>query len=109
MPEGWDGNVRRDQLNQRPVGGKSRHVRVNAVADVGRIRAVAGYLGWLVGGRRSGLLNRNTAVAVVGLGHQDLARRAQQGESGGKGEDPAWPKPGPLAHGREYRHLGAAG
>lgn len=49
----------------------------------------------LVRCRRAGTLDRDDrGVAVMGLGHQLFPCRAQQCEHGGKGEDPAKPKPG---------------
>ena len=105
MPECWDRNVRRDQLSRRPVGGEGRQVRVNAVADVRRIGAVIRSPRRLVRCRRAGTVVRtDCGVAVMSLGHQRFPCRAQQCERGGKGEDPAKPKPGLLAHGRQYHH-----
>lgn len=105
MPECWDRNVRFDQLNQRPVGGEGRQVRVDAVADMGRIGVVVGRSSRLVGRRRTGDLDRSDRdVAIVSLGHQRFPHRAQKSERGGNGADPAQLKPGPLAHGQQYGH-----
>lgn len=87
--------VRCDRLTQGAVGGGSCHVRVQAMADVGRLGAVAGYLGRPVGCRRAGMLNRHRAVAVVRFGHQCFARRTQECESGDKRKNSARPKPSP--------------
>ena len=54
MPEGRDGDVGRDRLNQRPVAGEGRQVRVNAVAEVGRFGAVVRSPRRLVGFCRAG-------------------------------------------------------
>lgn len=56
-------------------------MRVQAMTGVRGLGGVARRLGWLIGSRCAGKLDRRLVVAVMGLGHQRLAPRPQEGES----------------------------